>query len=441
MVRIRSSGSLILAAALVLASEAAAQTKNSPSPAGEPVAALAEYNARRDCIPDTAEAHLELALWCEQKGLKSEAVAEFAAVLGRNPKCETAWKHLGFKKHEGRWVTKEQITAEDREAKLQRKADREWEPRLRKWKSSLATKAKRGEAEDELAAVTDPRAVPSIWKVFAAGHAPDQRQAVQLLGQIASASASRALALLAVSGETSEVRRTATETLRSRNPLEFADVLISLLRDPIKYEVRAVIGPGLPGSLTIKGPSFNLERVYAPPPLPDLSILPGDNVRFGSRGGPILIRHTDATMLPFAWVSDSGYEYRTRYAIAPHVPVVIQLGAMWRENWKSAQSAQQQLRSDVDKVEWVRHIQRAANEQVVRILNDATGQKLPADRTACWTWWFGRLDRVYAPRPEAPRPTLTEMVALDYLPGTVGGLGFDPIVGYYLRASTFGRGR
>ena len=75
--------------------------------------------------------------------------------------------------------------------------------------------------------------------------------AVQLLGQVQSPASSRRLALLALSGVSAEVRRAAMETLRWRDPLEFADLLIGLLRDPIKYRTRSVRGPGLPGSLTV----------------------------------------------------------------------------------------------------------------------------------------------------------------------------------------------
>ncbi len=86
-------------------------------------------------------------------------------------------------------------------------------------------------------------------------------------------------------------------------------------------------------------------------------------------------------------------------------------------------------------------MQRAANEQVVRVLNQVTGQPLPADRAACYAWWYRKHGRTYTPPGERPRPTVTEYAPLDYWPREVGGLGFDPITGYYVRASTLGHGR
>ena len=66
--------------------------------------------------------------------------------------------------------------------------------------------------------VTDPRAVPAVWQVFVERGGNHQVEAVQVLGQIDAIEASRALATLAVSAKSDEVRRRATETLRRRDP-------------------------------------------------------------------------------------------------------------------------------------------------------------------------------------------------------------------------------
>ena len=78
----------------------------------------------------------------------------------------------------------------------------------------------------------------------------------------------QALALLAVSGLSEAVRDEATETLTRGDPRDFMDVLIGMLRDPIRYEVRPVAGPGSTGVLYVEGEKFNVRRLYAPPPLP-----------------------------------------------------------------------------------------------------------------------------------------------------------------------------
>ena len=171
--------------------------------------------------------------------------------------------------------------AEQTEADQQRKADAHWRPLLEKWNGWLTRKSKREEAEAALGKVHDPRAVPSIWKVFVPGGAADQERAVRLLSQIDAPAASRALASLALIGVTERVRGRAADALLKRDPREFAAMLISVIRDPIEYEVREVLGPGKPGELYVHGERANRRFFYeAPPPLTTLR--PTDIVGFDS---------------------------------------------------------------------------------------------------------------------------------------------------------------
>ncbi len=160
----------------------------------------ATYRARREKIPDTAQAHWQLAEWCEENGLQAEARAHFTAVVRLNPAREEAWKKLGYQKPKGRWTTADLAAAVKAEADHQRRADAHWRPLLEKWYGGLARKSKREDAEAALGQVRDPRAVPAIWKVFVVGGAADQERAVRLLSQIDSPAASRALASLAIIG-------------------------------------------------------------------------------------------------------------------------------------------------------------------------------------------------------------------------------------------------
>jgi hypothetical protein len=388
-----------------------------------------EYRRRK--LPDTADAHVELGTWCKRIGLKAEAEGHFIAALELDSGHAGAWKGLGIAHYNGGWLSAEQRIACAREANAQREADRKWKRLLQQWKTWLAEDASRAKAEQRLAEVSDPRAVPAICSVFAAGRAGDQKLAVQLLGQVQSLASSRRLALLAVSGICPEVRRAAMETLRWRDPLEFADLLIGLVRDPIQYSVRSVGGAGVPGTLTVKGASIDLERVYSPPPPPNLSIAPTDRVTFDARGLPTIFRHTDETALPFVWLC-KGYMFPSGAIIPPHVGVTIQLGEMWVENWKAARSAQRQLNDDAAAIQFANDLEHAANAQVVDVLSRCVGERLPVDREACRRWWFKRLGQTPIRRSESLHPTLTEMVPLDYLPRNVGGLGFDPVTGYFL---------
>ena len=77
-------------------------------------ARLAQYEARRHSTPDTADAHWQLALWCEQNGLKVEAMAHLTAVTRIDPRRTEAWQRLGCQLYKGRWLNAEQVETETR---------------------------------------------------------------------------------------------------------------------------------------------------------------------------------------------------------------------------------------------------------------------------------------------------------------------------------------
>ena len=80
-------------------------------------------------------------------------------------------KACGITYYNGGWLSAEQRIACAREANVQRKADGKWKHLLQQWKTWLAEDANRAKAEQCLAEVSDPRAVPAICSVFAAGRA------------------------------------------------------------------------------------------------------------------------------------------------------------------------------------------------------------------------------------------------------------------------------
>ena len=113
--------------------------------------------------------------------------------------------------------------------------------------------------------------MPWVWAALVTGDANLQAVAVQVFGQIDAIPASRALAMLALNGKSPEVRRRAVETLRRRDPREFAGMLVALLRDPIKYEIRPVGGPGSPGRCSSRASNSTSSVATHPPPMPDMT--------------------------------------------------------------------------------------------------------------------------------------------------------------------------
>ena len=402
---------------------------------------LDEYRARREKIPDTAPVHWRLAEWCEQEGLEAEAAVHLKAVVRLDPTRQDAWKKLGYRKQDGRWTTSEQVAAERAEADARRKADARWRPLLRKWKGWLGQKTKRAEAERALAGLDDPRAVPSIWGVFATGGPDDQDRAVLLLRQFDSPVATRALATLAVIGTTAEVRRLAAESLAGRDPREFAVPLIGLLRDPVKYEVRQVMGPGMPGELYIEGERANIRRFYeAPPPLATMN--PGDVVGFDAYGLPIVNRAFGYGMMPVAAAIDPQYwgapdltgapdflartklgeagralgqkmvrNQKNTDAIAAGLPggfvpfplmAQVPVGQLMVMAERQAEFSRQRLEKDVAELVRYNVDVEEVNDRAMGALKAATGEN-PGSERGDWVKWWTRLAETVSSASPAPR--------------------------------------
>ncbi len=240
---------------------------------GRQKAVREEYDARRSRMgKDTGLAHWKLALWCEERGLKTEATAHLMAVTRLEPTRDAAWTRLGYKRQSGRWLTDGQLATEKAESEAQRRADKQWMAKLTRWRNDLADRAKVSDVHQSLGGVCDPRAVSSVCTVFAIGGPALQKIAVQVLGQIDSAASTRALAILAVASGSGEVRSNATQTLRLRDPRDAAPVLVGLLRDPVldpdpilyHFYVQTVGATeiGSPGVLFVRGPRYDVLRYY-----------------------------------------------------------------------------------------------------------------------------------------------------------------------------------
>jgi hypothetical protein len=375
-------------------------------------AALAEYNAKKRKTARSADAQWGLALWCEQKGLKAEATAHLAEVVRLDPKRGAAWKRLGFKNVNGRWMSQEQLDADN-----QRKQDESlWSDTLTNLHRWIHKGARHAEAEKALAQIEDPRAVLPIYREFGRRGPADQLIAVQLLGQIKSPESSKTLAVLTVYGATPDVRRRATESLRTREPGDFAEIWVSLLSAPMRYEVRPVGGPGSPGALFVEGEQINLRRLYAAPgptiPYPR----PGDLISFDAYGLPVIMR-------VLADVSGISSLPESRN---PFVTKKLSAGVQYsvRENILQAQraafSSQAQLESDVREIEGLNEAKRSFNAILSAALQEVTGKNLGTE-PAAWKEWLDELRG--SRRPETKhKQTLTQLVPPSYSPTFLGQL-------------------
>jgi len=107
---------------------------------------------------------------------------------------------------------------------------------------------------------------------------------------------------------------------------------------------------------------------------------------------------------------------------------------MWRENWKATAAAKMQLRDHAARLNSWNAAVHAENVRIVQILSEVTGQDLPASRRRWEAWWSRRVGHTRARALEKQRPVLTEVVPPIYVPRSVAGLAYDPLIGYYVLA-------
>ncbi len=428
-------------------------------------AILNAYLERRARAADKPDDQWRLALWCDQNRLKEQAVIHLRRVVALDPKREAAWKRLGFKKQGAQWVKPEIAAAEKAEHEAQHRANTSWKSKLERLREGLAArdKSRRTAAEETLGQITDPCAVPMVWAVFVRGDQAHQRVAIQVLGQIDASGSSRALALLAVFSPWADVRNSAAQILRRRDPRDFAELLVSLLRDPIKYKVKYVNGPGSQGELLVEGKDASVKRLYTP--LAPPAIMPGAQVGTDNSGQLVEKQTLVSYTVPVPLFSSFFYSYQPQHAdpnriagilqqaglstaqssrlsqtmaananrglpannsgTAGTVPVflnqesvTIPLGQLMADARNSAVAAQQQLSRDVQSIEASNAQAAVTNDRVRDILKEFSGQDFGPNQQA-WANWAVDL-KGYAVQPwlsaQSPPPTFVEQVPLSYQP-------------------------
>jgi Pretoxin HINT domain len=363
-------------------------------------AKLARYEEKRRATPETAAGQWELALWCEQQGLKAEATAHLTAVTRLDPRRTDAWHRLGCEFHHGRWLDAEQVAAERTEDAVQAKADRHWQPFIEKWKWELvADSPKRSLAISTLTSITDARAVPSIRRVFGHGKPAEQMLAVEMLGHINCPSSSHALAGIALSAKSRDIQQSAVEELKRRDPRDFVDALIGLLRRPLKIDATPVGDSNQPGVLIVEGETSRLKRIYK---VPRSSVAPNP---FGP--GYIGTEPSGRTKLIGPHHLDQFLRESPMEQLRD-IASYDQQAASFLQRAHSA--AQSKLSKDLSALH--RHNSKiyGTNQMVGSVLSQVTGESLSADPDAWNTWWNDRIGYRYY-RSETPiKPTTVTYV-------------------------------
>jgi hypothetical protein len=377
--------------------------------------ALAEYNTLKEKAGPSAAAQWKLGLWCEEHGLKPEAYVHFSEVVRLDPRRDAAWRKLGYKKYRGRWTTDAEIAEENE----QKKADKVWVPRLKKLHKDIHGShgdKKREAAEAVVRSIKDPRAILALYREFGGGQL-DQKILIQVLGHMDQPISSKILALLAVYGKSPQLRKQAVEILRGRPSNDFLDVLVSLMIDPLKFEVRHVSGPGSPGVIFVEGERFNIARLYAPPPPPNVVPGPGDIITFDSAGEPIINRPVGE--IPVSDIKQGIPGSKTLVKETTTTTTVyaqISAAQLRAEAKRAAETAEAQLEVDVEKIKSMNKERKQFNDLVIATAKEATGKDLGGTPTDWRDALGGKNKSSNKPTELAQKPTIPEEVPLAYNP-------------------------
>jgi hypothetical protein len=346
---------------------------------------------------ELAQAHANLGLWCERNNLKPEAIAHFTTAVHLDPYRETTWKHLGCVKRNGGWINAEQAVADEKEEREQRRANRHWEPLLKKWKNGLSdsSASHRAEVEDYLATVTDARAVPAILKIFPPGGSEDrQDHLVTLLGQIDDPRSSRALADLAVSTRFATIRQAAIEILKKRPPRDYAGPLVEMIRGKIGYHIVPVQGPGSTGGLILDTPRIHMILTYDAPAVFQPAWSFRGYAGYDANGLPVIVQGQELDRM-----SRDPNPYNVAAKI--HEIEVRTANLIAQANLK-ADVVRQRMAADLNAIAMANDQAAEHNTRIAPVLQLAAGAPadLGDDEEAWHVWWYDSLGYSYQSPPQ-----------------------------------------
>jgi hypothetical protein len=197
-----------------------------------------EYESRRRAIPDTLDAHWELAEWCRQNSLSKEREGHLRRVVELDEGHLAAHRALGHVRHNGKWMTHDQMMTSRGYVKYKGRyvlpqeleliqqdlrvseAEKAWFRRVRMWHGWLD--GERGERQSEglalLRGIKDADAVPALAKSFRAVSNEEQRLIyVEILSHIGGEKPLQPLIMQSLWDESLQVREASINGVRKND--------------------------------------------------------------------------------------------------------------------------------------------------------------------------------------------------------------------------------
>lgn len=351
---------------------------------------------------DSLAAHAELARWCRTQGLELETQWHWVNVLRHDAKNREALGALKLRPFRGTYMTSTEIKASEAAEELAEADFRRYSKLIKAAMLEAETSdgAARTTAIKKISGLNDPAAIPALVAVVLADAKNEQRildkfgtengekllrqlqqAAIGALAEMPEHQATLSLMEIAVWASDADIRRTAAESLKYREPTSFMPQLMGSLTQPIEYSIRL--------NMLSNGQVLLTEDYHEEGPLAEKEIFRSNtfDTRRIRRNGP-------RSSIPF---------YRSsKQTPAPAFFINDVRADLMRANVRANVAARQ--------VESENELRELRNERVSTALETVTGQQLGNDPKAWWTTWM-QFNDLYTPDR---LPKFEESIEADY---------------------------
>jgi hypothetical protein len=277
----------------------ASQVKQRLRPRPEEV----EYEKIRPTYPDTVEGQWELAQWCRDHRLTAQRETHLQRIIELDPDHVEAHRLLGYnkiggewvtpdeamlkkglKKYKGKWLTPQEIESATK-AQERESAQKEWFPKVKRWRNWLGTD-RDAQARENFLAIHDPAAVKALAMQLSDENSPQNRVLfIETLAGIGSSEAIMALAAQVIDEDLDEIRLTCLDYLQAKPRPEVVGYFIRKVGD--HKSTNAVINRAAVGLGRMKDPAAiePLVRALVTFHLTKVANTGGDNATSASFGG------------------------------------------------------------------------------------------------------------------------------------------------------------
>jgi hypothetical protein len=209
----------------------------------------AEYERIAPAVANTAQEQWKLAEWCRLRQLNEQRTVHLLRIIDLDPDHAAARAALGFSQVNGQWVTTEEWKrkqgfelyrgkwrlAQDIELlEVEHKREqfeREWQGRLKRWRSTLPTD-KTSESRDAILAIRDPHAVKALAEYLQQDpYRGPKLLYVESLGKIGNSPSAAALIQASLNDPDEEIFHACVDQLVAMNAPQAVADYVKALKD------------------------------------------------------------------------------------------------------------------------------------------------------------------------------------------------------------------